>query len=373
MAGKKKTDDYVQRVHQLLGDAFEFEYGPAQIALLEQAVALADAHNDVDLGYDVRQQLIEAAIFGGSPDLALVAFAWCVARSDEDPEHFDPENLYWKYKWMATAAVKFPTISASQIQQLLEDMLRRYQAAGIGLHPFYQTRRNVWLIMGDMAAAAWDHEQVQKLERNQMSDCEACEQDSAVDLYLQVGEYAQAMEAALPILQRSLRCAEVPHRTYARLVVPALRQEQMELAVACHRKGLRLIRTHPAFVQEASYHLLFLVLTDNLAAAVRLAQRYLPLYVACRCPLWRFDFARVMAFLCQRLVASSSSLKLRLPQRYPLPEQIDPADYAALSELFLAEARQLATAFDARNGNDYYQRQIAYLEQWPQWIRSMPL
>ena len=373
MAKKKKTHEYVQRIHELCDAAFELDYGPAQIALLEEAVQIADAHNDVELGYEVRQYLINAATFGGSPDIALVAFAWCVARYDEDPESFDPETLYWEYKWIATAAPKFPTISRMQIEQLLDDMHQRYVAAGIGLHPFYQTRRDVRLFMGNIPAAQKDHEQVLRHERNSLSDCIACEQDSAARLHLESGDFAQAVGAAKPIFEKRLICAEVPHRTYAMFLLPLLENDAAELAKSYHRSGLRLIKVQPGFLEEAALHILFLTITDNLPAAVRLTQRYLPIYAASRCPAWRFEFERVLVFVCHRLAQVSPSLRLRWPHHFPLPEGLDPQDYHALAQHFRHQAHQLAQAFDARNANNYYRSLWAQIDVWPQRIRSVPL
>ena len=55
------------------------------LAVLEEAVRIADAHNDEELGFDARQQLIQAATFGGAPDVSLVALAYRpVHRSDQD-------------------------------------------------------------------------------------------------------------------------------------------------------------------------------------------------------------------------------------------------------------------------------------------------
>ena len=373
MARKKKAGEYVQRVYALCDAAGELDYGPAQVALLEEAVQIADAHHDADLGYEVRQYLIDAATFGGCPDTALVAFAWCVSRADEDAQRFDPEPLYWKYKWIATAAPKFPTIPREQIDQLLADMHQRYVAAGIGLHPFYQTRRNVYLYIGNIAAAQQDHEQVLRHESNPMSDCTACEQDSAVRLHLEAGNFVEAKAAAQPILEKRLRCAEVPHRTYAMLLLPLLENNAPELAKSYHRAGLRLIKVQLNFLQEAALHILFLTITDNLPAAIRLTQRYLPIYAASRCPAWRFDFERVLSFVCQRLAQTSSPLRLRWPDHFPLPEGLDPRDYLSLAQHFRYQAQLLAQAFDARNGNSYFHSLLTQLDTWPQRVRPLPL
>jgi len=79
--------------------------GLAQIAIVEEAVALADAHRDDDLAFEARQALVRAATFGGRPDLGIVAYSWMLAKSDEDPKRFHDPQLLWRYKWIVDKAV----------------------------------------------------------------------------------------------------------------------------------------------------------------------------------------------------------------------------------------------------------------------------
>ena len=65
--------EYGEEVEELLGRAAGLDEGPAKVALLEEAVRLADTHGDVGEGFRARQELIRAATFGGLPDRVLVA------------------------------------------------------------------------------------------------------------------------------------------------------------------------------------------------------------------------------------------------------------------------------------------------------------
>jgi hypothetical protein len=62
--------------------------GDERIRAYAEAVQIADQLQDLDAGFLARHDLIQSAVFGGRPDLALVPFAWCLAQSDADPNDF---------------------------------------------------------------------------------------------------------------------------------------------------------------------------------------------------------------------------------------------------------------------------------------------
>ena len=116
---------YTDQVEELLEQAGDLGHTPAAVAVCEQAVALADSHNDVGLGFAAREALIEAATFAGRPDAAIVAFSWCLAQSDRNPEEFPEGGLLWQYKWIVDNVADFPNISSVQIDELFADMAVR--------------------------------------------------------------------------------------------------------------------------------------------------------------------------------------------------------------------------------------------------------
>ena len=94
MARKQKhTPTYADEIVELMFAADEVEAGPLRVELFERAVRIADTHNDLDLAFQMRMDLIEAATFGGMPEVSLVAFAWCLAKSDENPDRFDEQDV----------------------------------------------------------------------------------------------------------------------------------------------------------------------------------------------------------------------------------------------------------------------------------------
>ena len=70
-----KAQDWREQAMALQVRASRMKEGEAKVMALEEAARLADTHGDLDLAYEVRESLIDAATFGGFPDKALVSFA----------------------------------------------------------------------------------------------------------------------------------------------------------------------------------------------------------------------------------------------------------------------------------------------------------
>ncbi|HEY1191172.1 MAG TPA: hypothetical protein VGE74_26290 [Gemmata sp.] len=381
---RKHSDgaDYTSQIAELVASAKDLRLGPTKVGVLEEAVRLADAHNDIDLGFEVRLDLINAATFGGAPEVSLVAFAWCLAQSDKEPGRFDTTRLLWMYKWVLDVVADYPQFGREQIEAMMADMERRYAEAGAGMHPVHQTARELHRLLGDLTEAAEAHERTMQCSEDPLSNCRACEQHAQVKFHLDSGRTDLALRTAEPLLAGRMRCAEVPHVTYSYLLVPLVLDGQVKQAADYHRKGLQLIGMNPKFLSQAARHIFFLAFTGNLPAAAKLFERHLPNAGATTCPAWRFDFARTAMFLFDLLAeaqeappappsawaaamswftgekAKKKPLHIRFPASYALPDGVDRTDPAAVRDHFAAEARELARAFDARSGNDRFARQL---------------
>lgn len=126
------VDAFDTHMDDLLFEAEELPYGPARLAILEQAVRYADTHNQIQRAYEARLKLIKTGIFSGAQDRAIVAFAWCQSQVDKNPDQFDEAALLWSQKWIVNELPGFPQYSRQQITALLEDLETRYRRAGAG-------------------------------------------------------------------------------------------------------------------------------------------------------------------------------------------------------------------------------------------------
>src|SRR5690349_10358828 len=115
MSRPKPTTDPRAQFDELIAEADGLPPGPAQLAVLEQAVRLADTLNDVDLGFEARSDLMDAALGVGRGDLLSVAFAWCLAKYDEHPERFPDFDVCFAFRWAISELAPHPQFGRPQL------------------------------------------------------------------------------------------------------------------------------------------------------------------------------------------------------------------------------------------------------------------
>ena len=340
------------QIVELLDRAAGLPEGPTQIAVCEEAVRLADAARDDEAQFHARKKLTQAAVFGGSPDVAMVSFAWCLARSDADPEAFPEAELLWQYKWLVENGPFFVRIPRAQIGALFSDMARRFAAHGSNLHPAYQMRRDVAKTMGDLDLARVMDAKFRTVKPDRLSNCAACVLDGTVEYHIALGDDEAAVKAAKPALAGRVVCGEVPHRTHAYVLLPLLRLGKPDAAADSHRAGYRLTRDNPKFVGHNGLHLAYLALTGQYGKAAKLVSRHLPEATATPADAWRFDFYAAARLLVDRVTAAGVDPDVKLPDAVGSPD--GPERWPTLGAWLVAELDTLSAAFDARNGNDWY-------------------
>jgi hypothetical protein len=368
------VSDHRDQIGAILDEAQGLQYGPTRVALTEEAVRLADAHADEEEGFDARLKLMTAAVFSGRPDVLMVAFAWCLARYDREPEKFPDFNLLWNYKWVADNLPSFPDVSREQVEAMLNDMERRYRSAGASMHPVHGQWRDALLEMGDLAGARRAAKRMASTPRGYLSNCPACVLDADVDFLVCTGRDEDAVSAAEPIVQGRMRCAEVPHRTLPRLLLPLVRMGRVSEAMTLHRKSYRMIAANPKFIPGWSNHVLLLALTDNMNRAVKLLETHWHDSVTAASRTAAFQFLCAAKFVFDRLVANGTTeLRLRLPSGFALHQEGGVYDVRVLAAWVTDQARELAERFDARNGNKAYSRRLAALKKPHKLVTPYPI
>lgn len=355
-------DDILLNVYTAVVKARGMENGDERVAVAEEAVRAADAGSDLKLRYFARQELLEAAFWGGSPEKSLVAFSWLLAQHDRHPELFDESWLLWTYKWIVNTICDFPQVSKEKIYEMLDDMARRYVAAGRGLRVVEQHRYRVERFWGNREEAVRIYRRAAALPSDDLSNCPACEADERVSFHVYTDDYARGLEEARPILEGALKCRTVPHRTLARFLVPLLRMDRRAEAREFHLRGYPLVEGDKGLLAYACDHLVYLSLAGEDARAAELLAGHYHFAEGTADLHNRYLFYRA-AWLFTDIAAGAADpggppLRLRMPSTFPLFEPSGLYDAGRLASWFRREARRLAERFDARNGNDYFSRKL---------------
>jgi hypothetical protein len=335
--------------------------GVAGVELADAAARLADVHGDRRLGYRARRALISYGIFSGMPERSLVAFSWCVALSDAEPEEFPDRDLLWPYKWVAENLPPFAQFSRAQIMQTLDDMEARFRKRGVSLRPVYLQRARTAMVLGA------PHEEISArlaefrgARRDNYSDCAACEQNFEVEVLLHVKQFAQAQLLAAPLLSGQMSCAEIPHITNAILILPAWQAGERDAAGRYARRARELCGGNRDFLRELAAVLDHAVLTQDWEQATELLERHLGWAVEVLDTSRRMRYFMAAEAALRALVAARGAvLPLRLPSTVPVVAQERGVDGMELARWLGERVDEMAAQYAARDGHDGVIGQVA--------------
>lgn len=371
----KEINEYEidESVRTLIRRASSLGDGDEKVMTLEDAVRIADTGHDVQLQYEAREELIEAAFWGGETEKALVAYSWCLAQFDNYPEKFSEWLLLWRYKWIVNIIVDFPQITTEQIYEMLAEMERRYLKAGYGLRVVYYYRYRIEKFFGNKDAALKHFRRAQELSRDALSDCAACEIDERVTFQAYCGENELAVSLAEPIFSGLHKCRSVPHRTLAGILLPLVRLGRWAEARDYHARGYSMISHNVIHLANVSDHLLFLALDGDFEKATQLLEWHFRWTTKSKNLHDLYTFYRAAWLLLDIMSdAGERTIKLRMPDSFPLYQYSQNHHYqtSQLMEWVEGRAREIGRRFDERSGTDHFARELAETPALKELMRS---
>ncbi len=346
--------------------------GPAKVAVLERAVQLADASQNIDAGYESRMELIGAATQGHVPEISLAAYPWCLAQADQYPGRFDEFELLWTYKMVARDAVDYPHIQRSQLNEIVNDLSTCFQQYGCTLHPVYLLKGDIAMALRDWPATKAAYAKHRKTKRSDFSECPDCEINTRVDYLATIGKWKVAIRESAPYFASNIKCDISTRMIYGTLLLPLVKSGDFSTAAEYNQRGIQRIGRRHGFYTSVAEHVWFLTIIDSLQAGVRLLNKFLVAVVLNSDPNSQFNFYRSASFLCCQLAEAGKPARLRWPTDFDGITAEKRADAATARDWFLDEAKKLAAAFDARNGNDGYARDLAEIEEWKKMVTPYP-
>ena len=352
--------DHVVEIHRLMAEAMELQDGSAKVAAVERAAAIADSHQDTALAFQVRKTLLGVCLGADYCELMLVTFAWCLAQSDRDPEHFPAGFILWEFRWVVSSLCTFPQVTLAKIEEMKDDMAQRYQRVGASPRSYWLMCRKMAVDMGSAEEAILADKALRHAPVDWLADGDETERGFEISYRLFRREYDKALRTAEPFVTRQLRSEHFEGQACGDVLLPMLRRGRAAEAMPYHRRGYKLRANQIRHLDSIAKHITFLALTENLPRAVRLFERHL------REALATSNVFNRMRFLIDTLPLldvfkklGKDSVKLRLPDGTPLADKNGRQSVRELRDWMQVHAGELARTFDVRNGNDYYARRLA--------------
>ncbi|MFG2427238.1 hypothetical protein [Streptomyces sp. NPDC048590] len=320
-------------------------YGPQRTVTAEEIVEAAGQFEKPDVLVTALLELMEAYEYTAESRKSPVVFARLLKLWDESPEEFsewEAHQVYWRFKWVATALLDVPEVSLASVRGWIEETLRRYEKAGHGVQPVAAMRYHVAAHTGVGVADAYDLWATRP--RTGLSDCEACETRYLASHQMNGGDDAGALDTLRPVLDEATGCSEEPQTSQALALGALLRSGRLDDARSYHLAGYRRVRGNTGMQAWVGRHLEFCVLSRNEGRGLEILTENRPLFEATGAPLAHLDFLTGVELLLARIVEDGHAGTV----------VAGPPGRSWTADELLAHVRtegdRLTAAFDARNG-----------------------
>ncbi|KPH99133.1 hypothetical protein OV450_5382 [Actinobacteria bacterium OV450] len=336
-----------EEIEQGLAENSSSPNGTARNAHAEVLAGAAEAIGDGALFRRTLDNLINAYLWSAESSKMLVPFARLLQEYDKDPGAFsrwDAHSLFWQFKWVATAIGDSPEIPLESATGWLDEMERRYRIAGYSERPVREAE--LWLAdaIGDDDRAERAFRAWLAADRDDMSDCHACELNGQGAYAVLRGDDVQALDVWQPVLAGNRTCAEEPHRVLAASLLPLLRVGRLDEARSHHVRGYRMARGNESLLPSVGKHIEFCALSGNESRGLEILAEH----AAHVGPLVNVDDQ--MAFHGGILVLLRRLTELGHGHSPAVPYEGVPHSVSELYEVLRAGSLDIARRFDARNG-----------------------
>lgn len=344
-----------RELDDLLDQLDEMPESASKIPLTEEAIRLADQFNMESDAFDLRLDLIKLAVFYGQPLKALPAFSWCLAVAEREDSDFDVDYILWEYKWICSNLPHFYEFSLDKISEMLEDFKLRLRGEGYNLSSYWYQVMHFGIDTKNKELAREGYENMKKYPKDRMADCRACIQDGLVNYAIFMDDYKLALELAKNILEGRMKCAEVPHYTFSKLILPSYRAGDFEMAADMEARGYRLISQNSEYLGSMGDYLRYYSLVDTGKGLERYRKHVHWSFDQFTSHDKRFDFSWGAASLFASILKEGQEeIKMVLPSQHPLFNNDGAYSVKALLDYHKGIAEDIGGKFDKRNGNNSY-------------------
>lgn len=347
-----------------------FEHGKARMNGISNAIQEADREKDTVYGIYFRLQLCEESMFYGDSLQILTVFPQVLALADQYPDiEVNYRNtiggtlgndLMYRYEWLLCATVDYYQISFEDCKRFQEDYLRRNLSYGYNLRSYYDIMYDFYRPI-DMELAREYFHKFEKEPRDYHSGCEACERNLEIEFYLREGNEKKAAKLAKDIASFQLVC-DVKDSAWLRMNVCYLRYyldlKEFEKA----EKYCRLVesRQNGETAWDRFDYYVYCYAHTNPGKALRIYKKRWKKELEWKCPLDVFEMTKYISGFFYEIGKNKEMtvLKMDFDKSFPLYRKNQTYAIEELYRYYYQRAKGLADKFDARNGTDFFNREL---------------
>jgi hypothetical protein len=357
-------------------------YGPKERSLILKALEAAQESCDVRSEYQVRLRLAASAGYMGDAETEITAFLWCLARHDADSEQFPSGDgqldVLMRYRSVVGTMCLSPHFSLGRIDALVDDLCARHEQAGLDPSIALRTRFTVARRTGRFAEASAIVDLMGSDPERQTRGCAVCQSTNEIYLVYTEGSLDEAVQRYDRFFAEGHSCDSEPANSFSLMMLEYLKRGRGADALKAYWSCVRLTPNRPENLAIIANQVRFCAMTANGHQAAHLVERHLG-WLSHNWLDAYTRFAAAAAFAVglgslERDGFGASPVRCRsagvLEEWLHLPQ---PWTAGSLAGAFWQGARDLAEAFDARNGNGMFADWLAEDESLLARVYPMPL
>ena len=321
-----------------------------KIKLLQQAIQIADAHQDVEWAVELRWELIDQEISTVQRHFSLEALSWIIGIYEQDNALIDENDFLWLYIWVLHITMHDPDISATQRDTIVADFSKRFQRNGYSLQRLHEEYFLLYNYFGIQEKAQHYQNLIRQAPADDMARCTGCSQNMQVEYCLNFGDVEKAKVEAHEILNRKLVCddCDLPDRTLARMSTALTKQNKLAEAKPFFDQGMQELarKNFPEDAFEWAIEFAYYLSKTNNAQAWEFIETHYPKYEPHR--FLRYQMAIMMLGILKN--TPSEKIKVQFPDWVPFFQNTAVYDKAALETAYYQEAKAIGQKMATREG-----------------------
>ncbi|MCW2757439.1 MAG: Tetratricopeptide 4, partial [Nocardioidaceae bacterium] len=297
----------------------------------------------------------------------LPHIAWLLAALSDDTRARDAADgaheglserqrfeILWECRFALNRTRRSTAIPLEVVERIFADVEQLFRAEDVSPNLYAKYRA---LLARDVEAPEVLEQWLEiwrESPRDELSDCEVCDVAADARFLGAAGDYDAALDRAADLLEGRVRCDVEPHRLYGEAADWAMRLGRADTAEAYHRTGWLMVDGNPRFVSAMADHVMYLLRANRPGRGVRLAQSMIPVLAAHNGERLDDDDRMRGAAVAGRVLRAGRGHRFAPSVVAGLPLDTAIANFEGIG-------RQLATAFDVRNGTKRVSERLAAL------------
>lgn len=338
--------------------------GKPRIDAYEEAIRLADRAQDTYWRLGFRFSYASEVYLQDDPPKCIgVAAEFGSIFEAAPPEIQRNRALIHAYLMITQLGVdvmqNLPQIPMAQYEGLLEQYNLLTRRFGIGRRTYFWQMFDRWEYADPKRALEYMQLAMQTPPDEDYGNCKACEYSWAAEQYIRLGRLKEAQQYAQPLeTYRFSPCENSFQNIWAASLEAALDRGDLEAAVPLaqklYKKGNRN-RTDLRFIGPV----LRCWGMTNFDRGLSLFAKRLEWSIGMWDQKKVYDFDKGACVLFRRLAGVRQTVKLELPQAFPLWREDGRYPVEELADWFQTQAEDIGCRFDRRNSSHYFEDDLA--------------